>query len=306
MTKEIYSQEDLIQFKNLQHLAYQTVQLVQAELRVGMTEIEAAGLIEAKLKSNGITQYFHRGFAWFGDRTRFKNFSMPLDFKSDKNIEENGFLQKLKRFSPQVPLPHFGLEFMPSKRKLTPGMPVILDVAPVQNRLAADIGYSFSFGENLEVHQGIMNLKPFRSMILEMVQAEKGLSEIYHSCDQYILDIGYENCHEIYPLGVLGHRIGRLPLNFLPKISLMGFPPQAFAFLTGHLGKSLFNGMANKSPFWTSKNKNNAEVGLWAIEPHIGKGDVGVKFEEILVIDESKAYWLDDDLPHVKYWNTQE
>jgi hypothetical protein len=29
---------------------------------------------------------------------------------------------------------------------------------------------------------------------------------------------------------------------------------------------------------------------------------VGAKFEEILVVTEEDAYWLDDDPPHVKRW----
>ena len=30
---------------------------------------------------------------------------------------------------------------------------------------------------------------------------------------------------------------------------------------------------------------------------------VGVKFAEILIIDESGAQWLDDDLPHLRRWS---
>jgi hypothetical protein len=45
------------------------------------------------------------------------------------------------------------------------------------------------------------------------------------------------------------------------------------------------------------------EPGLWAFEPHIARDDVGAKWEELLVIDQDRAYWLDDDLPHVRRWN---
>jgi hypothetical protein len=38
------------------------------------------------------------------------------------------------------------------------------------------------------------------------------------------------------------------------------------------------------------------------VEPHLGLGDVGAKFEELLVVTEDDAYWLDDDLPHVRRW----
>ena len=53
---------------------------------------------------------------------------------------------------------------------------------------------------------------------------------------------------------------------------------------------------------WTCKDV--APHGLWAMEPHLALGDVGVKFEEILIIDENGARWLDDDLPHHRRWST--
>jgi hypothetical protein len=31
-------------------------------------------------------------------------------------------------------------------------------------------------------------------------------------------------------------------------------------------------------------------------------GGVGAKFEELLVVTKDDAYWLDDDLPHVRRW----
>jgi predicted phosphatase len=38
---------------------------------------------------------------------------------------------------------------------------------------------------------------------------------------------------------------------------------------------------------------------LWAIEPHIGREGGGIRFEEHLVIEPERVYWLDDDEPHV-------
>lgn len=45
-----------------------------------------------------------------------------------------------------------------------------------------------------------------------------------------------------------------------------------------------------------------ATPGLWAVEPHFAYGGIGVKFEELLVVTDTDAYWLDDDLPHVRRW----
>jgi hypothetical protein len=36
------------------------------------------------------------------------------------------------------------------------------------------------------------------------------------------------------------------------------------------------------------------KTGVWAIEPHLRAGDFGCKFEELLVVEKDRAYWLDD------------
>ena len=57
------------------------------------------------------------------------------------------------------------------------------------------------------------------------------------------------------------------------------------------------------SPLWNGSRRSNhpATAGLWAVEPHLAFRDVGAKFEELLVVtDDGDAYWLDDDLPHVR------
>jgi hypothetical protein len=37
-------------------------------------------------------------------------------------------------------------------------------------------------------------------------------------------------------------------------------------------------------------------VGLYAVEPHLAKGDVGAKFESILFVDGDETRWLDPGL----------
>lgn len=46
-----------------------------------------------------------------------------------------------------------------------------------------------------------------------------------------------------------------------------------------------------------------AHDGLWLVEPHAGQGEVGAKWEEILVIEDSQARWLDDTAPHIRQWS---
>lgn len=69
------------------------------------------------LRERGVRDWFHLPFAWFGDRTAFAGFKVPL-------------------------------QFFPTNRKLEPGMPFILDLAPVYKGFTADIGYSGCLGLN--------------------------------------------------------------------------------------------------------------------------------------------------------------
>lgn len=58
------------------------------------------------------------------------------------------------------------------------------------------------------------------------------------------------------------------------------------------------------SPLWSvdKRSQHAPQPGLWAVEPHLGRDGVGAKFEELLVITADDAFWLDDDLPHVRRW----
>ena len=62
--------------------------------------------------------------------------------------------------------------------------------------------------------------------------------------------------------------------------------------------------VGNRSPLWNASQASDhaAHDGLWLVEPHAGKGETGAKWEEILVIDQGQARWLQDRPPHVEYW----
>ncbi len=87
-------------FREVQRLAYECAEAVAARLRPGVTEREAARMQRDWLRERGVRDWFHLPFAWFGDRTAFAGFRVPL-------------------------------QFFPTNRRLEPGMPFILDMAPV-------------------------------------------------------------------------------------------------------------------------------------------------------------------------------
>lgn len=278
MTSEAYSPHDLERFRDVQRLAYECAVDVAGGLEPGVTEREAAGRLRASLIGRGVSVFFHAPFAWFGDRTAFTGFRSPLDF-------------------------------FPTARRLERGMPAILDVGPTLDGYAADIGYAFSCGPCPELDRARDDLRAFRSLILTAVRAERSMRDVYDEVDRLLLDLGYDNCHAAYPFHVLGHKVGRLPLRAL-RLSLPaigGFDPRTTLYLYKQLALAKLSGGRHKTPLWnrSARAAVSAEPGLWAIEPHIGKAGVGAKWEEILVVTGSDAFWLDDDLPHVRYWSAR-
>jgi Xaa-Pro aminopeptidase len=264
--------ENLHSYKEIQKIAYESVLEVESSLQEGITEKETATELDKVLHRKGINHFFHASFAWFGDRTSFTHF-------------------------------HTYFDFLPTERKLEKGMPVILDTAPALHGFPCDIGYSFAFGKNEILEKANQDLKLFRELILEGILQEKTLSRIYQEVDELILDLGYRNCHQKYPAQVLGHKVGKLPYLQLPNFKIMGFQPQTYLYLLGETLEGILPKFPifpnTEVPYWNHTTHHKAEIGIWAVEPHIGKEGVGAKWEELLIVTEETAYWLDDDLPHV-------
>lgn len=261
--------DHLAGFKAAQRLAYDCVTAVEADLREGTTEREAAGWMDAFLRDHGIDGYFHRPFVWFGDRTAFERIRTSFDF-------------------------------FPTKRRLEPGMPVILDVAPIVRGHAADIGYACRLGESALHDQMLLDLEPYRQLIVEGVRARRNMSDLYRDVDRLIEQQGYQNRHQRYPFRVLAHRVNYQPPSLGTRRTLGGFGVPTLQYLFGRMAQARHE--AAHSPLWNDRpsSARPAEPGLWAVEPHLGFRGMGVKWEELLVVTKDDAYWLDDDLPHVR------
>jgi Xaa-Pro aminopeptidase len=259
-------------FRKSQALAYACATEIAGELREGITEIEAARRMATYLSDHGVQEYFHRPFVWFGDRTAFTDFYLDL-------------------------------QFFPTRRRLEPGMPVILDVAPVVEGHISDIGYACRLGDNPLHAQMVADLEPYRALVLEGVRAHKKQIDIYRDVDALIENQGYDNRHLRYPYRVLGHRVTYLPVAARSKRTLGGFGIPALKYVYGRM-QDAKRSVEHRSPLWNDSKASDYPTlpGLWAVEPHLGFRGTGVKWEEILVVTETDAYWLDDDLPHVRAW----
>jgi Xaa-Pro aminopeptidase len=265
----MYAPGELDRFREVQRLAYRCAETVGAGLEPGVTEREAAGRVRRFLLEHGVDDWFHLPFAWFGDRTAFVGFRLPH-------------------------------QFFPTSRRLEEGMPYILDVAPISGGYTADIGYAGCLGENA-VHAKLMaDLAEYRELVLEGVRAGRSLRTVYDDVDRLIERHGYTNRHRAYPFGVIAHRVG-VVRGRGPRPTVAGFGVRALRSLAhdGVMGRR-----GGWSPLWGPGRASDhpPTPGMWAVEPHIGFRGVGVKFEELLVVTEGDAFWLDDDLPHVRRW----
>jgi Xaa-Pro aminopeptidase len=264
---------ELARIREVQQLAYRCAEGVASELRPGITERQAAARLKRRLISEGVEDWFHIPFAWFGDRTTLKGFRNPL-------------------------------KFFPTNRALTDSMPYILDVAPVAHGFTADIGYSGCLGSNGIFSKMMEDLAEYRTLILEQVRERRTFADIYDAVDRLAAKHGYEPAHHAYPGKVLAHQVWPVH-NPGPRTVVAGFGNRSLRLLARTLIVSFGEGW---SPLWNgSKRSDHIPVpGVWAIEPHLGFRGIGVKFEELLVVTEDDAYWLDDDLPHVRRWRTAE
>ncbi|MEU2720036.1 M24 family metallopeptidase [Streptomyces smyrnaeus] len=267
-----YSSADLRRFQEVQQLAYACAESVAARLKPGVTERDAARMQREWLRERGVRDWFHLPFAWFGDRTAFTGFKLPL-------------------------------QFFPTDRKLEPGMPFILDLAPILGGCTSDIGYSGCLGLD-PVHERLMaDLLEHRELILNGVRERRSLREIYEDVERLMVTQGYANRHRAYPFGVIAHKVDRVPeRRWSPTV--LGFGTNA---LRGLARDALHGHRDGWSPLWSPYRFSDhpPQPGLWAVEPHLGFRGTGAKFEELLVVTDSRdpeesAFWLDDDLPHVR------
>lgn len=246
-----------------QRLAYDCALATRKLLKEGMTEKEAAKLLYEYLSDHGARVFLHRPFAWFGDHSRFDGYKWFTDFR-------------------------------PGNRRLKADDVVILDVSPVLDGYAGDIGYTCSLNPSPELKRAQEFLLELRHELPGMFASEMRTGAIWAAIDERVRMAGYDNCHALYPFRVLGHRLNRLPLG---RIKLPLIPVSFISWFSlqaqwGFLSRGIF-------PEILGPEHDGAKTGIWAIEPHIGGAGFGAKFEEILVVEPGHAYWLDDQVPHV-------
>ena len=244
------SAEDLEGFRISQNLAFRGVYEVSQLVETGWSERRCADLLDMWFRDHGVTSFFHKSFVWIGERTRFDGVRTPGDF-------------------------------LPSSRVLLEDEVFILDVAPIVGGYPSDVGVTFVHGESKELAMAAKFLGILRMEIPRLFRLGITGQEIWLRVHQMILDSGFDNIHQMYPFGVLGHRVHKYP-EAGSKFALMQFGWQA---AWGLMSRGVKSQLLNR-------NHTESLDGLWAVEPHLGCQDFGVKFEEFLLVNGDEVEWL--------------
>ena len=241
----------LRKFRRTQDLAILAANEISQLVRPGMSEMDAANLLDTFLRDHGVNAFVHYSFAWFGERTRFNH------------------CQKYR-------------DLMPSKKIIEEGEVFILDTAPVLDGTPADIGLAFCLGENPEFKKSMISLQRIRKKIPGLFELNCASGKkIYQWLNQMIKNEGFDCIHQLYPFGVLAHRLYNVPFENLPGL----FKPFTWQAYWSLLSRGFYSETI-------SGNSNLNLDGVWAIEPHLGASGFGVKFEEMLYVVNGKAQWV--------------
>ncbi len=266
-----FSDAELDRFRALQRLSFSILTDEARGLAPGMTEQDVARRLVKAFRKAGVKSFFHLPVVLFGERT-----ALPGDWRIGN--------------------------FYPRPRAVAIGDSVIFDASPIFDGYMVDTSFSFCMGDN-PLHKAMMrNLAEFRGAVLAAVNAGQSFKAIADQVNARIGEMGYEPVHGKHPGNVLGHRALRVPdLPFAWRLN--GFDAVSLSWFIAK-GRAAQDGWGRHSPLWNTSAQSDhpPHDGLWLVEPHAGKGAVGAKWEEILVIADGKARWLDDDVPHVRQW----
>ncbi len=269
-----FTQEQLQNFRTLQRQVYATLVEVADGLRAGITEKDATRALRRAFKRQGVESYFHVPVALFGERSTY-----PGDFGE--------------------------LGALPTDRVLADEDAVIVDAAPIFDGYMIDCSYAVprpaadpaTFGEADRL------LEACRKHILERATERANMRGVAREVDAMITSAGFENCHKKHIGRVLAHRITRSVGGWLGSQRIWGLAPLPVSYFFAY-GFVATNLAADFTPNWNNTRQSDClmQPGLWAVEPHVARGATGSKFEEILVVTEETAYYLDDGLPHHQRW----
>lgn len=265
---EGFDDGQLDRFRRWQGVSYAVLGEVVARLKVGVSERDAARWAMKAFRREGADRFFHLPVALFGERTT-------------------------------LPEPWTTESFWPTDRRLEPGDAVVLDASPIFDGYVVDTAISCTLEASPAHAAAMADDLAYRATILDAVRAGASFREIALAVDASLTRRGDRNCHRLHPEAVLGHRVVRITdLSAVPPPDPSGFDPTVLGWFIRGIAAAADH--RAPSPTWNDRppSDHRPAPGLWAVEPHLARGDLGVKWEELLVVEDHDAYWLDENVPH--------
>lgn len=251
-----------------QRVAREAVLCVAQSVRPGDSERQVCARLERELHKARIAHWLHTPYAWWGERTCFAWRGM---------WETNA---------------------LPSERLLLEGEAFILDVAPIVAGFPSDFAFSgcaSSGGPSQLQHAALLAcLTRIKSQILSWALDESGTEGLCVQVERAMQAAEAEVVHTRYPARVLGHTLEGFP-NWSSGAPRVGTGFQLPLLLTYATGIVLHHLTGAPYPLLNATAPGRPR-GLYAVEPHLGKGALGAKFESVLLVDGDETRWLDPGL----------
>ncbi len=251
---------------NAQRIAREAILEVAHSVQPGDTERAVIARIETALRPANVHHWLHTPYAWWGARSRFDGFG----------VWECGALG--------------------TDRKLGPGEAFVLDVAPIIDGYPSDFAYSgVAPGGEATAHAALLSeLATLKSEIVTWVKEAASGSMLCDRVRGHMLANGFDVVHTLYPAQVLGHTMEGFP-NVFSQLPRIGCGFQLPLLLTYAKGLVMHHLVGEAYPFLNAGTPDKPQ-GLFAVEPHLGRGTFGAKFESILLVDGDETRWLDPEL----------
>jgi hypothetical protein len=253
---------------NAQHVTREAILSVAQGVKPGDTERSVCARIERELRLARVAHWLHTPYAWWGERTRF-------DWRG--NWEANA---------------------LPTDRVLQEGEAFVLDAAPIVGGFPADFAYSGSASGGGEVSA------PYAALLRQLTEVKGALVSWAREAASggalcarvagVVEGAGWDVIHTRYPAQVLGHSLEGFP-NWCSSAPRVGTGFQLPLLLTVATGLVLHHLAGAPYPFLNA-NAPGRPQGLYAVEPHLGQGSLGAKFESVLLVDGDETRWLDPEL----------
>ena len=239
------------------------LQEVAQNVSVGITEKELAKALKIKLEQAGAISFFHYPIVWFGERT--------------------GPLKVGKKINP-----------FPQEQRLKENEIFILDVAPIfKNGIVVDSSITSSIEESAFLNESAELKNLLKEKIPQWVAEGMEIKEICTKAYGLMACFGFKSCQNRYLFSAFGHRL--FPSSPLVKKPIIGLSAGSAVKL---FSKAALSKVISKIeyPFWNQSINctNPPNPGIWSIEPHFTQGDIGFKWEEILIVNGKDTTWLSE------------